>query len=741
MNCFQPSSWKWNSFKESSHRMAARLTRKRPIEAMRDERRKSVTSTKLPKCLTTLDLTSLGVGSCGGTGMYVVSGMVAREIAGPGVIFSFIIAGLVSLLSGMCYAEFGVRVPKTSGSAYTYSYVTIGEFTAFFIGWNLVLEYLIGTASGASAISSMMDSLSNQTIRSWMLEHVGRLPSIAGHDDPNSYPDIIALFIVLAMTVIVAAGVRNSVMFNNVLNVVNILVWLFIIIAGLIYADPTNWSKDGGFFPNGWSGVLRGAATCFYAYIGFDIIATTGDECKQPHKSIPRAILFSLVVCMTCYISVSAVLTLVLPYSQINEESPLLDMFNYVGFYQAKYVISVGALASLTVSLLGSLFPMPRVLYTMASDGLIFRFLSHVMKYTETPAVATVISGAIASILALAVSLRDLIEMMSIGTLLAYTLVCLSVLLLRYQPVVLADSRTNGLPILPPVEEDEIDPDEVETMETATEAFDERDNTNLISKDKTEQNYGAINEEKKENKTEQKILTKVWRRLQLAMYPPLQHVKYTLDGWMIPVKVMLGIPQAMDRPTEETGRRAIQRICLLSFYLVMFNIFLVFGANHLINKAWWALLLLAFFIIILIILIILVCQQPQNPTRLAYMAPCLPFLPISAIWFNTYLMLKLSPVTWIRFIIWCFIGLFIYFGYGVWNSDLEKSDQKFEQTTYQEGMNIDYESKSGTISYQNNDKAQLTENDHMENAEAVLTNHDEVRKVYDDNQPLSDSGE
>uniref|UniRef100_H2Y1L4 Cationic amino acid transporter C-terminal domain-containing protein n=1 Tax=Ciona intestinalis TaxID=7719 RepID=H2Y1L4_CIOIN len=594
--------------------------------------------TKLPKCLTTLDLTSLGVGSCGGTGMYVVSGMVAREIAGPGVIFSFIIAGLVSLLSGMCYAEFGVRVPKTSGSAYTYSYVTIGEFTAFFIGWNLVLEYLIGTASGASAISSMMDSLSNQTIRSWMLEHVGRLPSIAGHDDPNSYPDIIALFIVLAMTVIVAAGVRNSVMFNNVLNVVNILVWLFIIIAGLIYADPTNWSKDGGFFPNGWSGVLRGAATCFYAYIGFDIIATTGDECKQPHKSIPRAILFSLAVCMTCYISVSAVLTLVLPYSQINEESPLLDMFNYVGFYQAKYVISVGALASLTVSLLGSLFPMPRVLYTMASDGLIFRFLSHVMKYTETPAVATVISGAIASILALAVSLRDLIEMMSIGTLLAYTLVCLSVLLLRYQPVVLADSRTNGLPILPPVEEDEIDPDEVETMETATEAFDERDNTNLISKDKT------------------------------------------------------GIPQAMERPTEETGKRAIQRICLLSFYLVMFNIFLVFGANHLINKAWWALLLLAFFIIILIILIILVCQQPQNPTRLAYMAPCLPFLPISAIWFNTYLMLKLSPVTWIRFIIWCFIGLFIYFGYGVWNSDLEKSDQKFEETTYQEGMNIDYES-------------------------------------------------
>uniref|UniRef100_H2Y701 Cationic amino acid transporter C-terminal domain-containing protein n=1 Tax=Ciona savignyi TaxID=51511 RepID=H2Y701_CIOSA len=722
------------------------LNRKRPIEAMRDDRRKSVTSTKLPKCLTTLDLTSLGVGSCGGTGMYVVSGMVAHEIAGPGVVFSFIIAGLVSLLSGMCYAEFGVRVPKTSGSAYTYSYVTIGEFTAFFIGWNLVLEYLIGTASGASAISSMIDSLSNQTIGHWMVLHIGKLPSIgeSGHDNPNSYPDFIALFIVLVMTAVIAAGVRNSVIFNNALNVVNILVWLFIIIAGICFADVENWRKYGGFFPHGWSGVLRGAATCFYAYIGFDIIATTGDECKEPHKSIPRAIIYSLAVCMTCYVTVSAILTLVLPYTLIHEESPLLDMFNHVGFWQAKYIISVGAFASLVVSLLGSLFPMPRVLYTMASDGLVFRFLGNVMKYTETPVIATVISGSIAAILALAVSLRDLIEMMSIGTLLAYTLVCLSVLLLRYQPVVLVDSRTNGcrlrlfsftrintsffiLFLLTFAMHDIFaNPDvlnlyslysiiivtscdclvkctnndsywNVETMESAAEILDSRDNANLISKDNTEKyksaghNYGTINDESKSDlDDQQKILAETWRRIQLALYPPLQHIKYTLDGWMIPIRMCLGIPPKSERPTDETGKRAIRRICFLAFYLICFNVFLVFGAKHLIYKAWWAMLLLSFFIIILLVLILLVCQQPQNPTRLAYMAPCLPFLPICAIWFNTYLMLKLSAITWIRFIVWCFVGLFIYFGYGVWNSDLERNDEKFKETTYEEGMNVDY---------------------------------------------------
>uniref|UniRef100_H2Y6Z4 Cationic amino acid transporter C-terminal domain-containing protein n=1 Tax=Ciona savignyi TaxID=51511 RepID=H2Y6Z4_CIOSA len=574
------------------------LNRKRPIEAMRDDRRKSVTSTKLPKCLTTLDLTSLGVGSCGGTGMYVVSGMVAHEIAGPGVVFSFIIAGLVSLLSGMCYAEFGVRVPKTSGSAYTYSYVTIGEFTAFFIGWNLVLEYLIGTGI-------MLPGLSTIIRNSCRLSRFLNKNILAGHDNPNSYPDFIALFIVLVMTAVIAAGVRNSVIFNNALNVVNILVWLFIIIAGICFADVENWRKYGGFFPHGWSGVLRGAATCFYAYIGFDIIATTGDECKEPHKSIPRAIIYSLAVCMTCYVTVSAILTLVLPYTLIHEESPLLDMFNHVGFWQAKYIISVGAFASLVVSLLGSLFPMPRVLYTMASDGLVFRFLGNVMKYTETPVIATVISGSIAAILALAVSLRDLIEMMSIGTLLAYTLVCLSVLLLRYQPVVLVDSRTNGCAVLPSVDEEHTS-------------------------------------------------------------------KIALLFCIIRLDSSIG----KSRPTDETGKRAIRRICFLAFYLICFNVFLVFGAKHLIYKAWWAMLLLSFFIIILLVLILLVCQQPQNPTRLAYMAPCLPFLPICAIWFNTYLMLKLSAITWIRFIVWCFVGLFIYFGYGVWNSDLERNDEK-----------------------------------------------------------------
>lgn len=234
--------------------------------------------------------------------------MVARDIAGPGVVLSFLIAGLASLLSGFCYAEFGVRVPNTSGSAYTYSYVTVGEFIAFSVGWNMILEYLIGTASGASAISSMLDILMDHKVSKWSLATFGNLNKLETSKDiangVENYPDVLAFGIAIVVTLIILAGLKNSVLVNNFLNGINFFVWMFIIVAGLFFVDTDNW-KQNGFLPSGWTGVMEGAATCFYAYIGFDIIATTGEECRKPHISIPRAIINSLVVCLLVYTSVS----------------------------------------------------------------------------------------------------------------------------------------------------------------------------------------------------------------------------------------------------------------------------------------------------------------------------------------------------------------------------------------------------------------------------------------------------
>ncbi|XP_010767122.1 probable cationic amino acid transporter, partial [Notothenia coriiceps] len=355
----------WNTF-------TSRVLRTKPVESMLDSATTGTGAhgTKLARVLSTVDLVSLGVGSCVGTGMYVVSGLVAKEMAGPGVIVSFIIAAVASILSGVCYAEFGVRVPKTTGSAYTYSYVTVGECVAFFIGWNLILEYLIGTAAGASALSSMADSLANHTISNFMITHIGTLSGLGKGE--QSYPDLLALVIALLVTVIVALGVKNSVGFNNVLNVINLAVWVFMMIAGLFFVNGENWD-DGKFLPFGWSGV-------------------------------------------------SVILTLMVPYDEIDADAPLMEMFAVHGCMFAKYIVAVGSIAGLTVSLLGSLFPMPRIIYAMAGDGLLFKFLANVSPYTETPAVACVVSGFLAALLSLMVSLRDLIEMMSIGTLLAYTL-------------------------------------------------------------------------------------------------------------------------------------------------------------------------------------------------------------------------------------------------------------------------------------------------------------------------------
>ncbi|XP_008277308.1 probable cationic amino acid transporter [Stegastes partitus] len=615
----------------------------------------------LARVLTTVDLVSLGVGSCVGTGMYVVAGLVAKAMAGPGVILSFIIAAVASILSGVCYAEFGVRVPKTTGSAYTYSYVTVGEFVAFFIGWNLILEYLIGTAAGASALSSMFDSLANHSISNYMITHLGTLRGLGKGED--TYPDLLALFIALLVTAIIALGVRKSVGFNNVLNAVNLVVWVFMIIAGLFFLSASNW-QGGNFLPYGWSGVMQGAATCFYAFIGFDIIATTGEEAKNPNTSIPYAITASLVTCLTAYVSVSVILTLMVPYNLIDGSAPLMEMFAVHGFMLGKYIVAVGSIAGLTVSLLGSLFPMPRVIYAMSRDGLLFRFLSHVSTLTHTPAVACVVSGTLAAILALLVSLRDLIEMMSIGTLLAYTLVSVCVLLLRYQPDEHIDTHQYN---------SEVDVDGLKEQDG--ESVPTKDDQILIggSDNDGSSSYHAGGADGEGDDSE-------FHTGHASL------LKRLLGGHYYTLRLRLGMPDASARPTPASGRIVTRSTLLFfftSFFLwstVIFGVEQGSGAGAVFSGLMATLMAAS-----LVKLLVLIIQQPESPRRLPYMAPCVPFVPAAAILVNSYLMLKLSPLTWARFTIWCLIGLLIYGCYGVWHSTLELNarEQQAHASSYQ----------------------------------------------------------
>ena len=255
-----------------------RLLRKKYIDPS------TFSTTELRRCLTKFDLTALGVGSTLGVGIYVLAGDIARDLAGPGVVLSFFIAAVASLLAALCYAEFASRVPRV-GSAYVFSYVVVGELAAFIIGWNLILEYIIALSTGARAVSSYFEILASDYTRKNLT-----LPS-SNASEPYR-PDIIAALVVLLVTIPIAIGVKFTSWANNIMTVINILVVLIAVGVGFSLAEVGNWTSD--FVPFGFSGVLAGAASAFFGFVGFDTVVTTAEEAEEPQKSIPVAILVSL---------------------------------------------------------------------------------------------------------------------------------------------------------------------------------------------------------------------------------------------------------------------------------------------------------------------------------------------------------------------------------------------------------------------------------------------------------------
>lgn len=571
-------------------------------------------NTELSKCLTTWDLTSLGIGATLGAGIYVVSGQVAASIAGPAVIISFALAAVTSILSGLCYAEFGARVPKTTGSAYAYSYITVGEIWAFIIGWNLILEYMIGTAADARALSASFDYVIGNVIRNLTLTYIGEIntPGL------GTYPDILSFVVTIVVTTVLAIGVKQSSTFSTIFNVLNFLVVLFIVVAGLFFIDTRNWTEGKGYFPYGASGVLSGAATCFYAYVGFDIIATTGEEAKNAPKSIPTAIVASLVVIFVCYFGVSAIVTLMVPFDQLDELSPIPNAFVQRGFPLAKYIIGVGAVCGLSSSLLGSQFPLPRIIYAMASDGLLFKFLARVNSRTEVPVMATVYPGILTAVIALLFDLNELVEMMSIGTLLAYTLVSLCVLILRYEP-------------------NTIDNPSIELWYSKkTQRYEQlsvpdhspEDLENLLKGNLFAEHSPNSDQVHDLHSPEMKTTTSSRHRHNAPWRGPTAE-SFRIVNWAVALLFVsfLGLCSAIVYGFD-AGRR---HSYIILFFLAIFGVFSVFA-------------------------IITISLQPQNTNKISFKAPFVPALPILAIFFNVFLMLKLSRLTWIRFGVWMGLG-------------------------------------------------------------------------------------
>lgn len=395
------------------------LLRKKSVSRIVDTEGKN---SSLKKALGPFDLSLLGVGCIVGTGIFVLTGVAAAKHAGPGLILSFILAGLVCAFCALCYSEFASMVP-ISGSAYTYSYATFGEIFAWILGWDLILEYGLAAALVSSGWSGYF-----QGLLSGFGLHFPKIMSSAYDPANGTYFDLPAMIIVFVITFFISRGAKESIRLNNIMVIIKISVVLLFIVVGGFYVKPSNWSP---FMPFGFSGVATGAATAFLAYIGFDAVATAAEEVRNPQRDLPIGILSSLLICSVLYIAVTAILTGIVPYHLLDVKNPVAFGLQYIHQDWAAGFISLGAIIGITTVLMVLIYGQTRLIYAISRDGLLPKALSVVHPKTQTPMIGSWITGILVAIIAGLVPLSSLADLTSIGTLFAFISVSTGVIILR----------------------------------------------------------------------------------------------------------------------------------------------------------------------------------------------------------------------------------------------------------------------------------------------------------------------
>jgi APA family basic amino acid/polyamine antiporter len=442
--------------------MASKLFATKPLSLLLEEMQGE---NRLRRVLGPVQLTALGVGAIIGTGIFILTGVAAHDRTGPALMLSFVMAGLACVFAALCYAEFASMVP-VAGSAYTYAYATLGELFAWIIGWDLVLEYAVGSATVAHGWSAHFQEFIP-------IFHEGlpfipaKLP-VAFHSAPfnycvslgagcphpgfvptGSYFDLPAVLITFILTIVLVKGIKESATFNAIMVGVKLVIVLMVIGIGVFLINPANWHP---FAPYGYTGVsffghtlfgkaapggeplgmFAGAAIIFFAYIGFDSVSVHSEEAKNPSKDVPTGIIASLIICTILYIAVSAVLTGMVPYKDINIDAPVVDAFRRAGLVWMQYLVAAGAMTGITSVLLVMMLSQPRVMLALARDGLVPKgFFGDIHPKFRTPWKSTILTGLFVATMAGLIPLSILAEMTSIGTLFAFVIVCGAVLIMR----------------------------------------------------------------------------------------------------------------------------------------------------------------------------------------------------------------------------------------------------------------------------------------------------------------------
>ncbi len=460
--------------------MNSRLFRTKP---MLDHTHQASDNNEMKRALSATNLTTLGIGAVIGAGIFVLTGQAAAQYAGPAIVISFLISGLACLFAGLCYAEFASMIP-ISGSAYTYAYSTLGEFIAWIIGWDLILEYLFAASTVSvgwsgyvvsflkdfginippqftAAYSTVLvnipdlgwkpitDQLTASLASSGVL--IASLPHI------TAVLNLPAMFIVALITILLIIGIKESASFNNIMVMIKVFVIVLFIGIGFFFVHKANWhpfipENTGVWGHFGWSGILRGSAVIFFAYIGFDAVSTAAQEAKNPQRDMPIGILGSLGISTILYILVAIVLTGIVSYTFLNVADPIAVGVNEMGagLFWLRPIIKIAAIAGLSSVILVMMLGQPRIFYAMSKDGLLPAKFSKIHPRFKTPYYSTVITGVVALILAGILPINILGELVSIGTLLAFAIVCVGILVLRYKrPELKRPFKTPLVPLVP----------------------------------------------------------------------------------------------------------------------------------------------------------------------------------------------------------------------------------------------------------------------------------------------------
>ncbi|THG23441.1 hypothetical protein TEA_022483 [Camellia sinensis var. sinensis] len=601
---------------------------------------------QLAKELSVFHLIAIGVGSTIGAGVYILVGTVAREHSGPALTFSFLIAGIAAALSAFCYAELASRCPS-AGSAYHYSYICVGEGVAWLIGWALILEYTIGGSAVARGISPNLALLFGGADSLPFFLARQHLPGLDIVVDPC------AALLVIVVTGLLCVGIKESTLVQSIVTTANVCAMLFVIIAGGYLGFKSGWvgyELPVGYFPFGVDGMLAGAATVFFAYIGFDSVASTAEEVKNPQRDLPLGIAAALSICCMLYMLVSVVIVGLVPYYAMDPDTPISSAFASHGMQWAAYIITAGATTALCSTLMGSMLPQPRILMAMSRDGLLPSIFSDVNKRTQVPIKSTVITGVVAAILAFIMDVEQLAGMfngpsiletepfvsrnyvahvrVSVGTLLAFTMVAISVLILRYVP-----------------------PDEVPIPSSLQESIDSvslrySTSNDNIEEEKPKDHIGSSTQ------STRLLLGKVDRPIAYPLIPKqaatiLNDNRRKIAGWTI-MFTCVGVLLLTS---------AASSVGLLPSYFR----FGVCGIG---------------VVLILSGLVVLTCIDQDDARHSfghtgGFICPFVPLLPIACVLINVYLLINLGSATWTRVSIWLLIGVLVYAFYGRTHSSLK----------------------------------------------------------------------